>query len=242
MIQSIERAMMIVNVLAKHPKRFFSVQEIFSETELPTSTIYRLLYTLETFDLVERNEDKKEFRLGYTWLQLGLKMYHDTDIREKAHPLLEVLAHNVRETIYLNISKQFTSIIIDRVDSPKNVRIIDMIGEKIPYPIGAANKVLLAFSKRDVQIQFLGTVDEQDRKKLIEQLEQINEKGYSISLGEKTKGTVSVAAPVFDLNGEPIAAISAECFEYDTDAEKLESIAKQVTKTAHQLSYELGYT
>ena len=40
---------------------FFTVQEIFNETDLPTSTIYRLLYTLESFDLVERNENKKNF-------------------------------------------------------------------------------------------------------------------------------------------------------------------------------------
>lgn len=75
----------------------------------------------------------------------------------------------------------------------------------------------------------------------MEQLNVIKDKGYSISYGEKTKGTVSVAAPVFDLNKEPIAAISAECFEYDTDTEKLESIAKEVTRAAHLLSQELGH-
>jgi len=242
MIQSIERAMVIINVLAKHPKRFFSVQEIFNETNLPSSTIYRLLYTLENFDLVERNEEKKEFRLGYTWLQLGMKMYHDTNIREQAHSLLEELATNVRETTYLNIPKHFTSIIIDRVDSPKNVRIIDMIGEKIPFPIGAANKVLLAFTKKEIQHQFFETLDGQGREELMEQLHKIKEEGYSISYGEKTKGTVSVSAPVLNLDGEPIAAISVECFEYDTDNEMLENIAKQVTKTAHQLSHKLGHS
>lgn len=61
MIQSIERAMMIIHVLAKNPKRFFSVQDIYNETDLPSSTIYRLLYTLENFDLVERNEEKRNF-------------------------------------------------------------------------------------------------------------------------------------------------------------------------------------
>ncbi|MEE3807840.1 IclR family transcriptional regulator [Lysinibacillus fusiformis] len=235
MIQSIERAMLIINVLAKQPKKFYSVQDIYNETDLPSSTIYRLLYTLETFDLVERNEEKKEFRLGYTWLQLGMKMYHHTNIREKAHPLLEELANNVRETTYLNIPKQFSSIIIDRVDSPKNVRIIDMIGEKIPYPIGAANKVLLAFSSKEIQATF------SENHEVMEQLQQIKEMGYSISYGEKTKGTVSVAAPVFDLDEKPIAAISAECFEYDTDDEKLEGIVKEVTKTAYLLSQELGH-
>ncbi len=34
MIQSIERAMLVINILAKHPKRFFTVQEIFNETDL----------------------------------------------------------------------------------------------------------------------------------------------------------------------------------------------------------------
>ena len=241
MIQSIERAMMIIHVLAKNPKRFFSVQDIYNETDLPSSTIYRLLYTLENFDLVERNEEKKEFRLGYTWLQLGMKMYHHTNIREKAHPLLEELAINVRETAYLNIPKLNNSIIIDRVDSPKNVRIIDMIGEKIPYPIGAANKVLLAFSEKEMHAGFLKNINDHERIELMEQLNIIKDKGYSISYGEKTKGTVSVAAPVFDLNKEPIAAISAECFEYDTDTEKLESIAKEVTRAAHLLSQELGH-
>ncbi len=60
-------------------------------------------------------------------------------------------------------------------------------------------------------------------------------------MGKKTKGTVSIAAPIFDSNKQPIAAISAECFEYDTDAEKLESITQEVMKTAQQLSHELGY-
>ncbi|WP_155592582.1 IclR family transcriptional regulator [Lysinibacillus cavernae] len=241
MIQSIERAMMIIDVLAKQPKKFFSVQDIYNETDLPSSTIYRLLYTLETFDLVERNEEKKEFRLGYTWLQLGMKMYHHTNIREKAHPLLEELANKVRETTYLNIPKQFSSIIIDRVDSPKNVRIIDMIGEKIPYPVGAANKVLLTFSNREVQATFFENMNVLEKSELMEQLLLIKDKGYAISYGEKTKGTVSVAAPVFDLDGKPIAAISVECFEYETDVEKLESIAKEVTKTAYLLSQELGH-
>ncbi|WP_283776040.1 IclR family transcriptional regulator domain-containing protein, partial [Bacillus velezensis] len=95
------------------------------------------------------------------------------------------------------------SIIIDRIDSPKNVRIIDMIGEKIPYPIGAANKVLLAFSSKEIQATF------SENYEVTEQLQQIKEMGYSISYDEKTKGTVSVAAPVFDLDEKPIAAISA---------------------------------
>ena len=100
-----------------------------------------------------------------------------------------------------------------------------MIGEKIPYPIGAPNKVLLAFSKSDVQQQFSNN-EEPEKKKLIESLNDVREKGFAISVGEKTKGTVSIAAPIFDSNKQTIAAISAECFEYDTDAEKLESITQ----------------
>ncbi|WP_283778690.1 IclR family transcriptional regulator C-terminal domain-containing protein, partial [Lysinibacillus sp. D4A3_S15] len=89
--------------------------------------------------------------------------------------------------------------IIDRVDLEKNVRIIEMIDEKIPYPIGAANKVLLAFSEKEMNAGFLKNINDLERIELMEQLNIIKDKGYSISFGEKTKGTVSVAAPVFDL-------------------------------------------
>lgn len=100
---------------------------------------------------------------------------------------------------------------------------------------------MLAFSKSDVQQQFFQQLEEPEKEKLIESLNDVREKGFAISVGEKTKGTVSIAAPIFDSNKQTIAAISAECFEYDTDAEKLESITQEVIKTAQQLSYELGY-
>ena len=76
---------------------------------------------------------------------------------------------------------------------------------------------------------------------MIESLKDVRVKGFAISVGEKTKGTVSIAAPIIDSNKQTIAAISAECFEYDTDAGKLESITQEVLKTAQQLSFELGY-
>lgn len=145
MIQSIERAMNIINTLAQdNKKESWTIAEIAEQTDLPISTIYRLLDTLVVFDLVEQISDKKQYKLGYKWLELGMKLFDKLDLREIARPTLEKLALEVEETIYFNIPKENDSIIIDRIDSPRNVRVVDPIGDRIPLYIGGPNRTILA--------------------------------------------------------------------------------------------------
>ncbi|MFD1206295.1 hypothetical protein ACFQ38_14455 [Sporosarcina contaminans] len=54
------------------------------------------------------------------------------------------MAKEVEETVYLNTPNDDVSSLIDRIDSPRNVRIIDLIDERIPMNIGAANKTMIA--------------------------------------------------------------------------------------------------
>ena len=101
------------------------------------------------------------------------------------------LAYEVEESVYLNIPNGTHSIIIERMDSPLKIRVIDNLGEQIPLSIGAANKTMLANMKQNemeyIVEQLLSALPEQ-KQILLDQIKQIRNEGYAVSYGEKQKG------------------------------------------------------
>ncbi len=229
MIQSIDRAMKIIYTLSSAPNEPWNITDIAEHTELPVSTVYRLIDTLEAHDLITPIPDTKQFKLGFTWIELGMKLFENLSSKEVARPSLEKLAMDVEETVYLNIPAKRDSIIIDRVDSPRKVKVIDSIGERIPFNIGAANKAILANMDRQKVIPVLKDLSTggKDVEELIKQLNQTKVDGYSTSYGEKTKGTIAVAAPVIGFQNKLHGAISIEFLEYETTEEEIQTMAKK---------------
>ncbi|WJY27746.1 MULTISPECIES: IclR family transcriptional regulator [Sporosarcina] len=242
MIQSIDRAMKLIEALSADGKDLWLAAELAEETELPISTVYRITQSLLQHGLIIQDETTKQFSLGYRWMELGLKMFEKLDVRDITRPVLEQLAAGVEETVYLNIPRGDYSMIIERIDSPKSVKIQDSVGARIPLHIGGANKAILAnLPSTEVQKILKRLVsDEQKRAELLEVLAVVKQQGYGISYGEKTKGTIAVGAPVFDFEGRPVGAISAEVLAYDFKEERLDSLIEQVCAAARQVTAELS--
>ncbi|RYG73012.1 IclR family transcriptional regulator [Lentibacillus lipolyticus] len=242
MIQSIERAMKVIYTLSAAPNDSWNIAEIAEHTALPVSTVYRLVDTLEAHDLITQIPDTKQYKLGFTWIEIGMKLSENLNSKDIARPCLEKLAMDVEETVYFNIPAKRDSIIIDRVDSPRKVKVIDSIGERIPYYIGAANKSILANMDRQKVIQLLEDllISGQQISDLTKQLDQIKTDGYSISYGEKTKGTIAVAAPVVGFQNKLHGAISIEFLEYETTEEVIQTMAEKAKQTARSISEQLG--
>lgn len=238
MIQSIDRAMLIIQTLSQGKKEKWLATELSEVTELPISTVYRLTQSLMQHNLVTQNEDTKHYELGYKWMELGLKIFEKLDVREVSRPILEKLALDVQETVYLNLPNDEDSIIIERIDSPRKIKIIDSIGERIPLHIGGANKTILAnMPQNQVEALLVRLVPiELDRIEFKKELGEVKQKGYSVSYGEKTKGTIGVGAPIFDFDNRVIGAISIEVLAYDITDDRMTHFIEKVYESAKEIS------
>lgn len=244
MIQSINRAMLIIQTLSQEEKEKWLAAELAEETGLPISTVYRLTQSLMQHGLVTHIEGTKQYKLGYKWMELGLKMFGKLDVRDVTRPILERLALEAEETVYLNIPSDTNSIIIERIDSPRNVKILDSIGERIPLHIGGANKTILANMPRNKMEGLLEQLvpDKEEREVFEKELAEVKQKGYAISFGEKTKGTIAVGAPVFDFDNRVFGAISIEVLAYDITEDRMSFFIEKVYEAAQQISSGLGGT
>ena len=245
MVQSIDRAMQIINILISDDnKSSWSISELAETTFLPLSTLHRILHTLKKHELVIQSAENKQYQAGYKWMEIGLRLLDKVDFRTAARPVMERLAAEVEESIYLNMPKGTDAIVIEKVDSPLKLRIAENLGILIPLNIGAPNKTILAFMKDREIVQIMNQLDIplEERQGLWDQLNEIRKNLYAISYGEKTEGTACVASPIIGINHQIIAAISINMPSLRFNEERQPILITKVKESAAEISMKLGNT
>ncbi|ULT58948.1 IclR family transcriptional regulator [Neobacillus drentensis] len=242
-MQTIDRAMHVIKVLNDSDiKRWYSITDLSKECELPVSTMHRLLQSMIKHGLVQQDPDLKLYSMGNTWLEYGLKMYDTYDFVGLIRPEMEKLMQEVEECVYFSKPIGFESLVMERIDCPHNpIRIYDQLGIRIPLNIGAANKVMLANMPKTEALSIVNQlVSKEDTESFLQQLESIRKQGYGESHEERTKGTSSVAAPIFNHSNEIIGAVSIGYVNFNLSEEKQRYLIEQVIQYGIRISAKLG--
>jgi DNA-binding IclR family transcriptional regulator len=213
-IQVIDRAVRILDVVSENGGARLSA--IRQETALPISTVARILETLAGHALVERGADQRTYGLGRRFLTLSARIHHQAaDLIKLGRPLLERLAAESGEDVALSRLQGTHAMIVDRVDGPNPLKIIDVLGQPEPLYCGAFRKVLLAYQSPEWIERYLGSVrfirftrnTITSKTALRAELARIREQGHARSVGERLPDAAGVAAPVFGVRGELEAAV-----------------------------------
>ncbi|WP_427109613.1 IclR family transcriptional regulator [Lysinibacillus xylanilyticus] len=243
-MQLLERAMTIAKVLASEAsENSLSISELSAKCNLPLSTLHRILKAMIKEGMIEQDDQTKQYRLGTIWMELGLQVYDTMDYISKIRPELERLAREVEESVYLSKPAGLDTIIIERIDSAANpIRIYDQLGIRIPMHIGAANKAILAtmpVSQAKEIIKQL--IPHEEIAELEAQLEQIRLQGFSISHGERTAGTSSIAVSILNGFNEVVGAVSIGFVSFNVTAEHINILTERLMETGKRVSMKLGY-
>jgi IclR family acetate operon transcriptional repressor len=195
----------------------WSITEISVALGLPKSTVYRIFRMLEQRQYIVRNPETKKFRLGSGALSLGWRALATNDLRPLALPGMRRLATETGETVILTVVSEdrLHSVCIERIDSPRQVRLILEVGRRIFLHAGASSKILLAFLPPN-EIErviatcglpriFKNTITEPEV--LRAHLAEIRRDGYSVSFEETSEGAAGIAAPILDDAGGIVAAV-----------------------------------
>jgi IclR family transcriptional regulator, KDG regulon repressor len=243
-MQTIDRAMQVAAVLAgNETKKWYSITELSKECDLPVSTLHRLLQSMKKHGLIQQEPDLKHYSLGNKWLEYGLQLYDTFDFVSLIRPEMEKLMLVVEESIYFSKPIGLESLIVERIDCQQNpIRINDQLGIRIPLNIGAANKAMLAHMPHDEMLKIVNSlVPDEEKEAFLKVLEETKFKGYGVSHGEKTKGTSSVAAPIFNQLNELIGAISIGYVDFNATEERQTFLSEKVVEYGLAISRKLGY-
>ncbi|MFJ8066970.1 IclR family transcriptional regulator [Psychrobacillus sp. NPDC096426] len=244
--KTVVRSMDILNLFIEHAALTF--QDIIELSNIPKTSVYRMLLTLEEMGFIEKGDDSK-YRLGLLFLTYGNLVSSRLDIRQIAYPIMQDLHKELKEAINLIVKQGDEAIYIEKVDIYQKVRLYTAIGRRSPLYAGACSRVLLSFLQDDeiegyienVELKpiALGTII--NKEQLLESIQYARTSGYTISHSELENHTSAIAAPIFNFKGEVIAGISIAGIEANYQNENVAIFAEKAMAAANEISEKLGY-
>lgn len=244
---SLSKALNMLNHVCTSPVplRFAELVEL---SELPKATAHRQLNTLLEHGLVRFDEHKQAYYPGYGLLALAHRTWANLDVRDVAATPMRDLWSSTQETIHLAVLDGADVIYIDKLESPKSLRLYSAVGKKGPVYCTGVGKAMLAFLPEEKQQSIIAaqafyrhtehTLDTIEALKA--NLEHIRETGISLDLEEHEMGIKCAAAPIFNSRHEAIAAISVTAPAFRTNDDVYEGMKVQVKQAADSISKRLG--
>ena len=193
----------------------WTATDISRELELPLTTAHRIVRALESHHLLRRTP-AGGYRLGVAAISLGRRAVSTFDLRGVLRPSLEWLARETNETTAVASFDEgrLGSLCIDMIERAHPVRVSVEIGSTMPLHADAHGRALLAFLGDDVLEVLLERPLERHASRTITEplelraeLERVREQGWAFARDEAHDGVWSMAAPVLDAGGAPVASI-----------------------------------
>ncbi len=213
-VPSLHRAIQAIDMLACSAEGL-SLAEMARRLNTPKSTLFRIMVTLQDQSLVNQDKGRKIFTLGMKLVEWGHAALERVDLKQVAHPYLEQLANETRESFYLGVLDNLEVIIIDRADTPEMWRIVARLGSRSPVHATSTGQVLVSEASPEIVDR---VIERTGLKKFTERtiinpilfrkrLEQVKKQGFSITDAEYKPDLCSVAVPVHDHHGAVVAAL-----------------------------------
>ena len=244
--QSLARALTLLEGLSQTPGGI-NLTDLSQQLGMPAATVHRLLSTFEAMDFAEQDEaglwyvGLKAFTVGNAFLQRR-------DLVGSARPHMQALVDACGETVNLGIVDDGEAVFISQVESPEMMRMIARLGSRSPIHASGDGKAILAHLSERRVTQILErrglarfterTID--SPAALRDELEQVRRLGYVLDDEEHAIGLRCVAAPIFDENGQPLAAISLSGPKARLVDGRLGELGSAVVQTAEDITAALG--
>lgn len=249
-VPAIDRAVRLLEILSASPQGR-SLAQLAQELSVPKSTLFRILHTLQEHAIVVEDQERRLFTLGMKLLDWGHAALSRIDLKTIAHPYLQKLAHETRESFYMAILDDKEVVLIDHVDTPEVWKMVTRLGHRSPVHCTASGLILIA-ELDEAEIRRI--VDHRGLKrftettlttwsKLKKRLQEIRRAGFSIVDGEYKPELCAIAVPVRDHSGTVVSslmtAIPSE--RYRKNKKHAFELLEALQSQAGLISKRLGY-
>ena len=223
---------------------FTSEQPIWSSEDLirhlgsPASTCYRYLKVLHTSGYLARVANGS-YVLGPRIMELD-RVSRETDpVYIAGSPIAQRLTHDTGQSSLLCVQQA------PGRDAP--TRLFSR-GQRRPLVAGASAKAILAhlpmhqlrilYARHAEAIAQVGLGRDWEGFKLA--LKQIRQAGYAMTLGDYNAGIVSIAAPLFNREGEVLGSLALAASTLTINADAFKEFAPLVVEAARQISVQIS--
>jgi len=218
--------------------------------QLPKSSLHALLGVMTERGFVDFDPRRRVYSLGIRAWEVGQAYLHHRDLVREALPLMERVVGEINETVQLATLDGIENVYLAKVDCSHPIRLQSEVGKRLHAHATGLGKALLAFLPNDdFQTRFReanlptflpNTIGKRDD--LVAAIELIRQRGFATDDQEYTPGLRCVAVPIFGLDGDVPAAISASIPLMRAEDDRLECALRAIAAASIDISFRLGRT
>jgi DNA-binding IclR family transcriptional regulator len=211
-LQAVGRAFAVLEQLGDGPMR---ASEVSRSLGLPWASGHRLLTYLTEMGYLDRDAVTRRYSLGVRAYSLGSSYLARLPLHHVSHPYLEAAATVAGATAQLVKRDHRRSVVLSVVEARRHHLPETTVGCNFPLHCGSKGHVLLAHTEPAFVEDYLSQPLEAltpmtivDPDILRQRFADVRAQGYAVTDRDVRLFASSVAAPVFDGNGDAVASIT----------------------------------
>lgn len=218
---------------------------IASQLDLPRSTVYQLLATMQAHGFVMHLSEERRYGLGLSAVELSSAYERQEPLARLGRPLLAGLVDHVRLSGHLAVPSGSDVLYVIEERAHGAPRLVTEVDVRLPMHLTASGRAILAaLPKSQVRAlypnaqafahRFKTDIDRYSKLRTV--LEETVARGFAIERGSVTEGFSSVAVAVLDHRSWPIASIAITFRDDDITESDYAKLAGDVRVTSMMLS------
>ena len=224
--------------------------DIAAKLDLSVSTVSRHLNTMLDWGVLERDEDTGFYYPGLQIVALAGAALQNNEVYRQSAPEVQELSYRYSVHGHVGVPRgtQLVHLISSSCENTFNLHI--PMGHCHPLYCSAMGRAVLAFMPpgnvhsilKNSTLKKLTPETKTEPEEIMQELRKIRKTGYCILVNELNEGKGSIAAPIFDRNRNPVAAISVSTSERSlAQTERVKELTKAVMRASRIISGKLGY-
>lgn len=235
-VQAVERALALLNQIAEAGQPV-TIDELSEAQDIHRVTVWRLLNSLEQFDLVERDEITKRYRIGYGTVHLSGATDVSTLLRI-AHPTMEQLAKEVDGNVFLEVASSSKLIVLgeSKPTSPITADIADL---EVPLHCGSVGKLFLSSLTNTELDQFFSKPLQKctphtitDPHQLRSEIATCQTTGLAFNYKEHQEEWCGACAAIRNKTGRDLAYLNVTFPTYRMNEQQLKQLSEPISTAA----------
>lgn len=242
------RTLDVLELLAASPEPV-AAGHLARQLQIPKASLYRILATMAEHGFVIHLTETNRWALGVGAYELASAYRRQDPLQRMAKPLLSRLVDAVGHNGHLTVLRGSDVVYVIEERAPHQPSLVTDVGVRLPAHLTASGLAMLSAMTAPQVRSLYPTASElvqrdgygvSTLRELREVLAATRSRGYALEEHSVTAGLASVALPVRDRSGYPLAAIALTFEAEAVDPAQREALVLRVRRVAHTLEGRLG--
>ncbi len=231
--------------------RQLSAPELARRFNLPRSTVFRLLSTLESMGFVERTESGRDYRLGVAVLRLGFEYLASLELTELGTPVLNRLTEDLGLASNIVVRDGRSIVYVAKVSpAAQPFRSAISVGTRLPAHATVLGRMLMVDltlpQLRELYpesaLESFSESTPGNATELFNLIQADRARGFIWGEGFFEPNISTVTAPIRDRAGHVVAALGVTINANRIDDDTADELVRRVCTDAGEISTLMGYT